>query len=205
MATHKEAARLVDHELATTITAYLDGDPAAADRLSLTLTRHASLTVRSFLGEEQPEAHDIVQDAVLAVLAYLQRKNGFTGDLVNFTIAVTRNRCRNLLIWQRRHPGVAIDTLTASLADPARSPLEALLADEVQDLLQRALDQLGAKCRALLHALFIEGASVDEVRRRTGLRTVQGIYYRRAECLKRAARLLKKRFTACSSDRDGAR
>jgi len=205
MATHKEAARLVDHELATTITAYLDGDPAAADRLSLILTRHASLTVRSFLGEEQPEAHDIVQDAVLAVLAYLQRKNGFTGDLVNFTIAVTRNRCRNLLIWQRRHPGVAIDALTASLADPARSPLEALLADEVQDLLQRALDQLGAKCRALLHALFIVGASVDEVRRRTGLRTVQGIYYRRAECLKRAARLLKKRFTACSSDRDGAR
>jgi hypothetical protein len=114
MAFHKEAARLVDLELATTISAYLEGDPAAADRLSLTLTRHASLTVRSFLGEERPEGPDIVQDTVLAILAYLQKKNGFSGDLVNFTIAVTRNRCRNLLIWQRRHPGMAIDVLAAS-------------------------------------------------------------------------------------------
>jgi RNA polymerase sigma factor (sigma-70 family) len=194
---------LVDYDLAPAISAYLDGDATAADRLAEILTRHAAITVQAFLGAECPEADDIVQDTVVAVLAYLIRKQGFTGDLVNFTIAVARNRCRNLLIWQKRHPGVSIESLTVYLADPALGPLDTLLAAEVHDLLQEALQRLGADCRSLLQALFVEGLSVEEVRRRTGLKSVQGIYYRRAECLRQVSRLLKKRFAPCSSFQSG--
>jgi RNA polymerase sigma factor (sigma-70 family) len=200
----KGRERLTELDLAPVITAHLEGDSAAGELLAGVLSHHALLTTRSFLGRDRPETDDIAQDTVMAVLAFLKRRRGFQGDIVSFTVTIARNRCRNLLIWRQRHPGAPIETVVASLADPGFSPLDSLLENEVNALLQEALDRLGEACRSLLRELYIEGRRVEEVRRRLGLRTVQGIYYRRAGCLKRAAKLLKKRLADCSSGRGGA-
>jgi RNA polymerase sigma factor (sigma-70 family) len=194
--------RLSDEECVPLIAAFLDGDGEAEDRLCRLLLRHARLTVAAFLRSEPPELDDLVQETVIAVLGYLRRRGGFHGSLVNFTITVARNRCRNYRIWKRRHPRVAVETLAEYLGSPEHSPLDALLEEERRSLLQEALDRLEEACRTLLRALFLEGRSVEDLRREAGLRSFQSIYYRRARCLEKAGRLLKSRLASCSSLRD---
>ena len=148
--------RLSDAECAGLVVSWLAGDRRAEDRLGDLLTRHARLTVQAFLGEASPRAEDLAQDTVCSMMAYLRRRGEFSGSLINFTITVARNRCRNHLIWLRRHPEAPLEPVSPYLAGSAPSPLDTLLEAEVLDLLQRALDLLDRKCRSLLHAFYFE-------------------------------------------------
>ena len=69
----------------------------------------------------------------------------------------------------------------------------------MRELVQEALDRLDESCRNLLRALFLENTSIDEMRRREGLKSVQSIYYRRARCLEKAGGILKRRLRDCSA------
>lgn len=188
----------VDHDLL--ISAYLEGRPEETERLTALLTDTARRTVRHFFGRNVCDADDLAQDSVMAVLLFLRRRGGFSGNLVNFTIAVVRNRCRNWAIWKNRHPTADSETTLRYLRDPQASPLDLLAEREVLSLLRESLLRLEATCRKLLQALFLEGVSPEEMRRRAGLKTVQAIYYRRARCLESLGELLKKRLRHCSSD-----
>jgi RNA polymerase sigma factor (sigma-70 family) len=196
--------RRSDAECAALAAAWLRDEAGAGDELARVLARHAGLTVESFLRGDRSEAEDLAQDTVVAVMGFIRRRGGFDGSLVHFTITVARNRCRNYLIWRRRHRDADVEPLADYLASPAKSPLDTLLERDVLDLLQQALARLGAPCRRLLRALYLEGRTVEEMRREAGLTTVQSIYYRRARCLREAGALLKKRLADCSSARDGA-
>ena len=193
------SASLPDSEYGRLIAACLEGSEDAADRLTAQLTHHARITVHEFLNRDVPDADDLIQDTVMAVLEYLRRRGGFEGSLVKFTITVARNRCRNYLIWKGRHPTADTETMQAYLTDPARGPLELLAEREIHTLLRQSLDRLGAACRSLLRGLYVEEASVEEMRRRSGLTTVQAIYYRRARCLEELGTILKNRLRNCSS------
>lgn len=195
----KQSAAPDDGEHGRLVSAYVAGDREAGERLTALLTDTARITVRHFLNRETLDGDDLVQDAVLSVLDYLRRRGGFTGDLVGFTISVTRNRCRNWLIWKSRHPSAEAETALRTLRDPGSGPLEALAEQEILDLMQKALYRLDTGCRRLLRALYLEGVPVEEMRRRSGLSSVQAIYYRRARCLKSLGRLLKIRLRDCSS------
>jgi RNA polymerase sigma factor (sigma-70 family) len=190
---------------AAAIAAYLSGAPAAGGRLGIALDGPVRREARVFLGDESADVDDVVQDTVVAVLLYLRRNGGFDGNLVKFAVTVARNRCRNLLNWRKRLPHVQLDPMLDWLESTERSPLDALLDREVVDLLQAALDRLSAECRALLRAFYLEEVPVEEIRRRSGLKTVQGVYYRKAVCLRQAYRRLKNRLVVCSSGRNGGR
>ncbi len=184
------------------VESYLAEEPEAADRLAVPLTHHAAITVRDFLNPGGPEADDIVQDTVVGVLEWLWRRGEFEGSLLNFTISVARNRCRNYLIWARRHQADDLDKLADYLADPARGPLDTLLDEEKDSLLQKALDSLDVHCRNLLHAIYFNDDDMETLRRREGLKSLQSMYHRRAICLKKIESVLKNRLLSCSSDGD---
>jgi RNA polymerase sigma factor (sigma-70 family) len=196
-----QPTNLTDAEYAPLIDAYLAGNRDAAERLSGLLTHHARLTVKNFMNRDPLDADDLAQDSVLSVLEYLTRRGGFSGSLVHFTISVTRNRCRNHMIWKNRNSASDIEPMEAYLSDSKLGPLDLLAEKELVELLQQSMDRLEDRCRDLLRALYIEDVSIEEMRRQTGLETVQAVYYRRSRCLKLLGNLLKNRLRDCSLNR----
>ncbi len=187
---------------AATVAAAAAGDRNAADAVSRHLAEPVRRAVTGFLGADDPAADDTVQESLLAVLNYLRRQGGFTGDLTAFAVTVARNRCRNIINWRRRHPGTDIAPLAEWIADPARSPLDILLETERLRLLRETLARLDRMCRDLLRAYYLERVSPRELCRRLGLSTVQGVHYRKQVCLEKALAHLKERLEGCSRDGD---
>jgi len=54
---------------------------------------------------------------------------------------------------------------------------------------------LGKLCRLILRAFYFEGRSIADIRRDTGLKTVQGVYYRRSVCLQQVKKLVEERLS----------
>ncbi|PIV82032.1 hypothetical protein COW53_01115 [bacterium CG17_big_fil_post_rev_8_21_14_2_50_64_8] len=173
---------------------FLEEEPGADDRLSSFLTRLSRRTICNFLGTREMFTDDLAQEASLAVLAYIRRRGEFQGDLDRFTITVARNTCRNFVKWRKVHEGRPLDDFTPFLASHADGPLDWLLGKELFDLVQKALDQLDEKCRDLLRALFQDEVSIEEIRRKEGVKVVQTVYYRRAKCLEKVGRYLRRRM-----------
>lgn len=178
---------------------HLSGDETGTEELACLLEPVLSTAVRGMLGRDDRDADDVVSESVVAVLDYLSRRGSFDGNLPVFGIAVARNRCRNLQVWRQRRPQVPMESLADWIAHPDRSPLDALVEEERLTLLQDALERLGDDCRDLLRAWYLEGVPVEELRVRFGLRSLQGVYYRRMRCLKKASDYLKDRLSGCSS------
>ncbi len=181
-------------ELQPDIIAYRGGDEDAGDRLCLRMQPAVRLAAVRMLGDDDGEVDDLVQDALIASLRYLVGDGDFAGDPTRLAVTIARNRCRDLLRQRRRRPHLAVDRFENWLSDPARSPLDELTAGELREHLQAALDSLARDCRALLRALYVTGLAPEEVRRRIGLKTVQGVYYRRKVCLEKVKKFLQKRW-----------
>ena len=196
MASHSDGA--ADPSLAADIQAHVCGEASATERLYTRLEPTLRITARRMLGDEHPDVEDIVQEAALATLGHLTRSGGFSGNLVHFSVTVVRNRCRNLLAWRRRHPHAQLEKLTHLLESASGDPLEVLLQDEIDALIQKALDQLDDACRDLLAAYYLRRESAESIRQRLGLGVLQSVYYRRDVCLDRAAQFLEKRLSFCS-------
>ncbi len=195
---------LPDGNLPASVADYLAEVPGTADHLAASLTAMARIAVQGFFKSRADDAEDLVQESVVAVMTYLQRRGSFSGDLVKFTTTVARNRCRNQVIWRKRHHKLPLDPFEPFLTHPKQSPLDELLGDEVLELIQLALDQLDERCRNLLYSLYLDGMTVDEVRRSEGLKSVQSIYYRRTQCLGKAGKFLKMRLSDCSANGSSA-
>ena len=133
--------RLTDSECEPVIAAYLAGNQEAAERLSRLLDHHARITAEAFLKQNQSEVDDVIQDTVIAVMAYLKRRGEFSGSVVNFTISVARNRCRNYLIWKKRYAAADLEPLQSYLASQELGPLDTLAEKERHEFLQEALQR----------------------------------------------------------------
>lgn len=176
------------------IAAYRCGDEDAGDRLCIRMRPAVRLAVARMLGDDDGEVEDVVQDALLAGLRYLIGDAEFAGDATRLAVTIARNRCRDLLRRRCRRPQVPLESYEMWLSDPARSALDELAAAELRDHLQAALDGLGRKCRDLLRALYVDDLTPEDVRRRAGLNTVQGVYHRRKVCLEQVRKFLQKRW-----------
>ena len=181
------------------IAAHLAGDADGTEELARVLEPALRQAARNQLGHEDRDVDDVVSESLIAVLDYLVRRGEFEGNLLVFAVTVARNRCRNVHLWRRRRPQVPLDSLIDWIADPERSPLDALLEMEKLAHLQEALSGLGPECEKLLRAFYIDDIPMEEIRHRLGLGTVQGAYYRRARCLKKALERLNIALAGCSS------
>jgi len=174
------------------IRAFRRGDSGAAEQLTQLLRGPISRNVLSFLDPDSADVDDLVQDATIETLKYLQREAEFVGDPISLAVTIARNRCRDLKRWRRRHPQADYDGLVEWISDPTNSILERLETQEQLSLLQDALSGLSADCRSLLKALYLDTVPTEILRQRLGLGTVHAVYYRREVCLKRARLFLQE-------------
>lgn len=176
------------------------GDDAAADRLAAALRPFLNDAAAGYLGPGHPDVDDVVQDATLSALRYLGGDAEFEGDPIRLAVTIARNRCRDLHRWRRIRPETEVTAMADWLDDGRGSALDELLEQERAGLVQRALDALSDGCRRLLHALYVAGLPTETVRRKLGLGTVQGVYYRRGICLGEAKKFLQKSLHDRSGD-----
>ncbi|MEN8005841.1 MAG: sigma-70 family RNA polymerase sigma factor [Candidatus Krumholzibacteriota bacterium] len=183
------------------IPGHLAGDASATDNLARLLEKPARYASTVFLGTDDSDLDDIVTESVLAVLQYILRREQFEGDIFKFTVTVARNRCRNLFLSRKRNQQVSVELVQEQISSNEPSPLDRLLKKEQNKLLQAALAEISRECEELLRSFYIEGDSMEDIRIRQGLDTVQGVYYRRSICLGKVFRLLNKRWAGCSYER----
>ncbi len=181
----QSAAGAPTPDLAHLVQGVVSGDGPREDALFEFLRGHLRVSVGLFLPGDCLEADEVVVESITVVFDYIRRDGGFAGDLVRFAITIARNRCRNILNQRRRRPEVPIEPLAEWIASDDRSPLDHLLAEEVRSRLREAVAKLGRVCRLLLRAFYLEGTPIETIRRRLGLETVQGVYYRRTVCLRK--------------------
>ncbi len=185
-------------ELPGILSAFFSGTEDADDRMCSVLYKPVLDSVRAFLGRDNQDVDDVVQESLVAVLGYLRKRGEFEGNLVRFAVTIARNRCRNILIWRRRHPHIHIDPLSDWIAAPGRTPLDAFLDQELLDVLQDAMTRLEKACHDLLHALFIDQRSAISLLRDLRLTSVRSVYYRREACLQDLYELLNRRLSGGS-------
>lgn len=199
MADPTRANRPSEAHLGEYVVAYQNGDRAAAEDICHVLGEPVRLTVVDYLGKDSPDVDDVVQETLLAVVEYLGKDHAFTGNLIKFAVTVARNRCRSLLAWRRRRAQVPLELTFESLPHAGPNALDVYLDRELRETVGNALRRLDPDCRSLLEAFFVEEALVEEIRRRIGLKTVQGVYHRRMICLRKIVRLLNGRLFRSSS------
>lgn len=168
------------------------GSAAAGDRLFASLRPVVLREAARLLGDQDLEVDDVTQECLAATLGYLEKEAEFSGDLVRLSVTIARNRCRDILRRRSRRPQVDIEPMSEWLASPGRSALDEVAESDLLNLLQLTLDNLDEACRRLLDALFIKGLTSEQVRRRIGLNTVQGVYQRRSVCLEKAKKSLQR-------------
>lgn len=183
------------------LASFLACEPGADDRLVRVLEKPVRDAAKAFLGHDNEDVHDVVQETCLAVLKYIRQQEGFQGNLIRFAVTISRNRCRNLLNWNRRWQKTPIDSLQDWIEHPEQSPLDLLADEEIGQILRDTVSKLAHPCDILLRGFFLLGRSAESLRKELGVKSVQGIYYRRDKCLHLAHKAMKKRLSVCSSGR----
>ncbi len=176
--------------VARTIAGVAAGDPAAEEALHALLASPVTAAACSFLGTDDVDAQDVVQESLVTTFRYVREGGGFEGDIIAFAVTVARNRCRNVLARRRRRPQVALEDAEAGVPDPRAGALESLMSAEALAVLRSGVSRLGRVCRALLWAFYVEEKTIEEIRAVSGLTTVQGVYYRRQACIRELAGML---------------
>jgi RNA polymerase sigma factor (sigma-70 family) len=185
----------IDSELLRSdIAAFQAGADDAGSRLALVLRVPLRIEAEKYLSLDHGDIDDVVQDATISTLAYLKNRSDFEGDLVKLAVTITRNRCRDLHRWRSTKPEIEITSMSDWLEDGSASALDEILAEERVSLIQVTLNSISASCRRLLHALYVLGLPTETVRQKTGLSTVQGVYYRRTICLTEAKKFLQEQL-----------
>ncbi len=154
--------------------------------------------VRQFLGPDDPDVDDVVQEALIATLRYLQDDVEFEGDLARLAITIGRNRCRDLARKRRRWRAESIDTHVEQLPDLAATVLDDLDAADRRSLLLAALADLSDRCRDLLISRYLDDQSPEEICARLGIASRHAFYYRRVGCLRRLKIFYTKRVSGRS-------
>lgn len=175
------------------IAAYVSGDDAAGRGVCATLDAVVRRAVYSFLPADDPDRDDVVQDTLLSLLQHLRTAGKAPDRPEAFAAASARNRCRNLHQWRRVRHSVDIDEMAGRISCTSASPLDLLDARETHDLLTEALADLDPVCRQLLLDIYREEKSMESLRREAGLSSVQGVYYRKNNCLKKVIKNFNKR------------
>lgn len=181
-------------DLSAVIAAYAGGDDTAADKICAELRGPIRISIRTFLTPDSPDLDDVIQETLIATLAYIRKNDGFQGDLRRLAVTIGNNRCRDILRWCKRRHHVPLEPLANWIADRSQSPLDEIADREMASILKGVLLNVGVRCRELLRDLYIRGLSAEEIRAKAGLKSIQAVYYRRTACLRGARKLLNRRL-----------
>lgn len=185
------------------IAQYISGDDTAGEKICKEFEPHVRAAVHSFLGRDDADCDDVVQDTFVALLGYLRKAGIAPENPIAFTVTIARNRCRNLMLWRRRRHARDVAEMADKLPQIAASPLDLVDLEQRRALLRDAVDALEQACRSLLRAIYRQERSIESLRVELGLGTVQAVYHRRNICLKKAQSFLNQRLFDCRSIGNG--
>lgn len=119
-------------------------------------------------------AADVTQDAFVSAFRNIKRYRG--GSFAAWIMRIATNGCYDQLRIRQRRPTTSIDALIADdedraprqFHDPAESPDERSLRNELADEIQRGLDSIDADQRLAVIMSDIQGMSYDEISAATG-------------------------------------
>ena len=140
------------------------------------------------------DAEELMLDSFAEVAA---GRTMFAGrsSFKTWLFAIARNKAR-MFLRKHRPVTVPLDELPEQAAGPKADPLGELIADERKQSLYRAMGELNPEERELLHLVYLDEMSYEEVARVLGKSRKQ--IYRLAE---RGREKMKKRM----ADPEGAR
>ncbi len=176
---------------------YGKGNDQAGEELCHLLEPDMRRTAIGFLGPHDPDIDDLMQDSVIALLHYLRNGGKVPDSPVPFVTTIIRNRCRNLYRWRKVRPNNKLDEIQQWYAAPDHSPLDLLVEDELLSIIQDGLNSLKKPCSDLLRHIYLEQRSMDQLRQKLGLSTVQAVYSRRNQCLDLLKKFLKRTGLSC--------
>ncbi len=176
---------------------YINGNDRVAESICERLADPIRIAVRRILTDTDRDLEDILQDSLVAFLAYLRKAGSPPDNPEAFAATIARNRCYNLVLWRRRRQAADVDDLADRLPSATVSPLDLIEERERQDLLADTLARLDERCRRLLRAIYTEGTTIESLRDTLGLKSVQAVYYRRDACLKQATKFLNRTLFSC--------
>lgn len=177
------------------IAAYITGDDESGNPICRRLDPVIRAEVARFLPVSDPDRDDVVQEILLAFLAYLRRAARSPASAEAFVVTMAGNRCRNLYRWRKRRPSLELSRTADRLVAGNLDPLELLESREREAMLRDAFARLEAPCRNLLRAIYSEQRPIEELQGEAGLSTVQGIYYRKYVCLRKLSALLNRNWS----------
>jgi RNA polymerase sigma factor (sigma-70 family) len=194
MTRQRPSERPSEDRLPEILTDFFSDRQGADDALCSVLLKPVSGAVGAYLGRDNVDADDVIQESLVAVIQYLKRRGEFEGNLVRFAVTIARNRCRNILNWRQRRPHVEIEPLADWITNTEHSALDSFLDQEALEVMRSALDDLTDKCRNLLSSLFLENKPIEHVRQALGLSSVRAVYYQREGCLEQLHTEMNRSF-----------
>ena len=145
-----------------------DGDTAAYGQLVDRYRGRLVALARRMLNGSMEEAEDVVQDAFVA--AYHRRSTYRPGDpLRPWLYRIAINRCVDRLRARARRPGISALEDSPEAVSSAGSPLGSLLAVERERRLQKAVDELPPKYRAVFLLRHLDDLSYEDIAKATEL------------------------------------
>jgi RNA polymerase sigma-70 factor (ECF subfamily) len=125
------------------------------------------LAYARYMGFDEPEARDAVQDAFVRAFRHLRR----CGDPERFSgwlFKIVSNVCRTAGGRAARRSAERLDAHGASLVAPDPRPDERLEAKWLKEQVRRALDRVAPDQREALVLMYLQGCSVTEIGELTG-------------------------------------
>jgi RNA polymerase sigma-70 factor (ECF subfamily) len=139
-------------------------DPAAFDALYQAYYRRLRATTIHFLGHQDPEGEDLVQETFTVAMRKLPRLKVQT-SLYAWLNRVCALLCFERLRQRKRLLSTDIDGLRGSLelASPAEGALDALVAGQRRQALRAGLGRLAPPCRRIVELRDIKGLSYAQI------------------------------------------
>lgn len=147
----------------------LAGDEAAKEALVQKHQRRLLATAWHFLGAQDPEAEDVVQETLLAAFKSLERFEG-RSSLYTWLNHICVNHCFTLLRKRKRLLATEREDLERLLAPAAEALKEAAAAEQHKhrrlQQLKEWIAKLGGNCTEILHLRMAEGLPLADIKER---------------------------------------
>ena len=141
---------------------YLNGDESAFHEIVKEYFDNLVFFIHRYVND-YAVAEDIALDAFTQLVVHKHRYN-FSVSLKTYLFMMGRSRALDYIRHRDKLQLVELSE-AAQLASQEPSPEELVLADERKRAVNRAMSQLGEELRLVLHLVYFEGLTPDEVSR----------------------------------------
>lgn len=163
---------------------YLDGDEQAFDEL-IRLYYDGLIFFIQRTVHDQMLAEDLAEDCFVELIVHPHRYN-FRTPLKTYLYAIAHHKSVDAVRKKIRRRTDPLEECTDLPPDTSPTPEQALLFSERDKALHRALEQLHAEYREVLHLLYFEELSYEDAARvmRKNKKQIENLAYRGRKALR---------------------